>query len=214
MKTFYTYIYIDPETNVPFYVGKGFGGRAYTHLRRRDKHPMTNKIKALAKKGVAPIIQITDHLCEADALDQEKVLIASIGRRDLGLGPLLNLTDGGDGMSGYQMTQEHKNKIAMANRGKKVSAETRAKQSAVHKGKTVSAISRARLGSAVSGVGNGNTKFLTLRSPSGELIVQPSDKTAAEFCSDLGLRYPSLYKAFKEDRCMKGWRIVSLAKRS
>jgi hypothetical protein len=48
-------------------------------------------------------------------------LIATIGRKNLGLGPLLNLTVGGDGTSGHRNTQETKNKMSylMKNKGNK-----------------------------------------------------------------------------------------------
>jgi hypothetical protein len=47
-------------------------------------------------------VEITTFLCESEnfAIDLEKDLIKKIGRKDLGLGPLTNMTDGGDGMSG------------------------------------------------------------------------------------------------------------------
>lgn len=45
-----------------------------------------------------------------------------------------NLTDGGDGISGYEMTEEHKRRIGEAHKGIKPSEETRKKISESHKG--------------------------------------------------------------------------------
>ena len=36
MLNFYSYIYRDPITNIPRYVGKGFGNRAYIHTKNSD----------------------------------------------------------------------------------------------------------------------------------------------------------------------------------
>jgi hypothetical protein len=43
---FYAYIYRHPHTGEAFYVGKGTGERAYSHLKRKDESYMS-----AAKKG-------------------------------------------------------------------------------------------------------------------------------------------------------------------
>lgn len=214
MKTFYTYVYRDPRTSEPFYVGKGFGKRCFTHLGRKDRHPLASKIKSLKRLGFTPHIEIREASSEDEALLREKQLIAEYGRKDLGLGPLLNLTDGGDGRSGYLMPEEQKRKIAEGNRGKIVTIETRLKQSLFQKNKTLSQTAKDRLGASVTGAKNGNAKILTLRSPAGDVLTQPSHLTAAEFCASLGLRYPSLHKAFCEGRSMKGWDLLQVLKKT
>jgi len=112
---FYTYVYLDPRKPgiytydkyvfdyEPFYVGKGCGNRMYEHLRLVDKDPYNphkvNRIKKIqADTGRDPIIQQINGWDTAEyALTHEMELIAIIGRYDLGNGPLLNATDGGDG---------------------------------------------------------------------------------------------------------------------
>lgn len=103
MNTFYTYIYKDPSrNNHVIYVGKGQGKRAYEHRFRKDKHPFVQRLQKMKKNGVEPLIEF---LCEN--VDEELALLCEIeaidlyGRKDLGKGSLLNLTDGGEGHSGY-----------------------------------------------------------------------------------------------------------------
>lgn len=62
-------------------------------------------------------------LLESIAFDLEKALIAQYGRRDLGLGPLTNLTDGGEGTAGHIFTKERCDKISKSLTGKKLSPE-------------------------------------------------------------------------------------------
>jgi group I intron endonuclease len=45
-----------------------------------------------------------------------------------------NLTKGGEGISGFKMTEEQKKKISMAQTGKEVSEETRRKIGEIHRG--------------------------------------------------------------------------------
>lgn len=110
---FYVYAYHDPTTGIPFYVGKGSDDR-YSHhadnaryYRTEDKFPrgynrhLHYKICQIRALGLEPAIYIWHRdLLEKQALLLEKVFIKLLGRDDLGTGPLLNLTDGGEGVSG------------------------------------------------------------------------------------------------------------------
>ena len=104
---FYVYIYY--TNSIPFYVGKGCNGRVYQHLygKGRNKH-LVNKIRKIQKEtGKDPEIRFfMTNISESLAFDLERYLIRFFGRKDKGLGPLLNLTDGGDGVSGYICTED------------------------------------------------------------------------------------------------------------
>jgi hypothetical protein len=81
---------------------------------------------ALIRSGQArKPIRVADGLTEKEALALEIRLIAEIGREDLGRGPLLNLTDGGIGLTGA--APKTLAKIAAVNRGRKATPETIAK---------------------------------------------------------------------------------------
>jgi uncharacterized protein YxeA len=128
MNNFYVYVFLDPRkpsqfnyngyelTYEPFYVGKGKNKRCYNHLREwslKHKTLKNNKIKSLLKLGLTPIIvKLFLNLSEVEAFSKEKEIIKFIGRFDLGLGPLLNMTDGGEGNSGIILTDETKEKIS------------------------------------------------------------------------------------------------------
>jgi len=81
------------------------------------------------------------HTSEAEAFEVEMFLISYYGRKDLGTGCLRNLTDGGDGASGYKHTPETSLKMTAAQkgntktRGKKKSPEIRLNMSLAQLGK-------------------------------------------------------------------------------
>lgn len=100
----YIYIYRDPrpsKNNVPIYVGKGSGRRAYEHWEksyRCKNNKLKNLLNLLRRNELAPTIEIVfEFETEAEALTKEIELIALYGRADLGKGPLFNNTDGGEG---------------------------------------------------------------------------------------------------------------------
>jgi len=156
MDTFYIYILCDPRKPgqhvygdislafEPFYVGKGHGARAWNHtcvVKRGGKSANPHKdriIAKLLKQRLSPVVEILkEDLAEDAAFELEKLLISTIGRVNLKLGPLSNMSEGGEGNSGYRWNQEQRD--ACSKRfvgegnpyfGKTHSAETRAKMSA------------------------------------------------------------------------------------
>jgi hypothetical protein len=110
MKQFYAYLYIDPTTDGVFYVGKGSNRRYKRHLVRKDKHPLTQKLSKMGRDGITPTIEVIHATNELAAFWLERCLIAAFGRKDQGLGTLLNLTEGGEGNSGYVASNELREK--------------------------------------------------------------------------------------------------------
>lgn len=104
-RPFYVYQYSCPTTNTPFYIGKGKGNRSEHHVKIASKNPtpqkgkhFLNTIRKILREGKYPIITIIEtNLTETQAYDLEKKLIIDIGRKDIKTGPLLNLTNGGEG---------------------------------------------------------------------------------------------------------------------
>jgi hypothetical protein len=105
MKTFYVYGHFVPNSKEPFYIGKGTG-------RRYKKNDNRNKWwkNIVGKYGFEPKI-LHDGLTEDVAAEMEKQLIKEYGRRDLGTGILVNLTDGGETSCGAKHTDEERKQI-------------------------------------------------------------------------------------------------------
>ena len=138
---FYVYVYRNPlKGNLPFYVGKGHGYRATSHLTEtRSFNPhKTNTIKKIQAAGLEPVIWIVwrGHN-EGTAFQIEEHLIAKWGRHTEG-GLLTNLTSGGEGASGYKHTEAFKRMISMRLTGRVVSEETRVNMSKAQKGHSCS----------------------------------------------------------------------------
>ncbi len=99
---YYVYLHKKKTTGEVFYVGKGSGNRAW-RLEGRNKfwHKIVNKHDY--------DIEIhSDNLQEWYAFELEKDLIAYYGRRQLGKGTLVNLSDGGEGVGGWIPSEKFK----------------------------------------------------------------------------------------------------------
>jgi hypothetical protein len=58
---YYIYLYIDPHDDKVFYVGKGKGNRALSHLSDTSESEKVDKIKEIRKRGQEPRIEILLH---------------------------------------------------------------------------------------------------------------------------------------------------------
>lgn len=104
---YYVYVYFDPVTHEPFYVGKGTGYRYRAHIRDVKKAlrrgisletPKDRKIAKILKTGVEPrIVFAYTNLTNEEACSKEQSLISHYGRINTKEGILYNLTDGGEG---------------------------------------------------------------------------------------------------------------------
>jgi hypothetical protein len=110
---YYTYIHQTTDGRV-FYVGKGKDRRAWAKNKRS-----TYWQRMVKKHGLR--VQIAARWpTEQEAFDHEKFLVWCF--RDMGV-QLANLTDGGEGSSGWQHAAETVAKIKASNIGKKRSVE-------------------------------------------------------------------------------------------
>jgi hypothetical protein len=142
---FYAYIYIDPSTGMPLYVGKGCRDRISTHLNNNNNNLRLNrKIKKMQRVGLEPLITYIPTRDEKQAFEFERLLIAMWGRADLSDGPLYNLTNGGEGNAGRQVTESTRQKLrdsltigarTRGMHGRRHSAATRRRMSIVATGR-------------------------------------------------------------------------------
>lgn len=105
-KTYHTgkFIYDDLEFHMePFYIGKGCGNRleiSKREINSSNRHKSRIIEKITRNNMTVTSIKYRYNLSESQALNLETQLIKKIGRKDLGLGPLSNLCDGGKGSIG------------------------------------------------------------------------------------------------------------------
>lgn len=98
--------------------------------------PFYNRLKWIKKLNKKPIIKkLFENLTEKQAFKIEIRLIKELGRKDLNAGPLLNLTNGGEGHSGFKDTEKSKRNRRLSQLGKKLSKEHREKLKIAHLGK-------------------------------------------------------------------------------
>lgn len=123
----YLYRHIRKDKNEVFYVGIGSTiYRAYDFKRR------SGFWKIIYNKTDIEVDILFDDLTNEEAREKEKEFIELYGRKDLGKGTLVNLTDGGDGALNVIVKEETKEK----QRQRIVSLETRMKLSERMKGNT------------------------------------------------------------------------------
>jgi|SRR5579864_132021 len=136
---FYAYLWLR-EDRTPYYAGKGCGNRAFIKGVGHRQYPPLDRLRVI----------LFPQASEAKAFELERALIRFFGRKDLGTGCLRNVTEGGEGISGYRHTSAAKQSMARKRLGNKngVGAvrtpEFKARLSKMHQGKKWSAASIAK----------------------------------------------------------------------
>jgi hypothetical protein len=101
---FYVYEHIRLDTNAVFYVGKGKGRRCF-ESRRRNPHWK----RIVSKAGGFDVRVVVDGIDEEFAFFTEQELIAKLKLQGVSL---TNMTDGGEGASGYRHTDNAREKFS------------------------------------------------------------------------------------------------------
>jgi len=139
-RRFYVYIHFRVSDGSPFYVGKGSGCRA-TWFHGRSEY--WNRVKE--KHGVRVEI-VADGLTEDESHSIEIQLIKAIGRKNL-----CNHTDGGEGMSGWKISEETRAKLSDIRKGRKHTDEAKKKMSKARKGVKKSDAHNANVSESLKG---------------------------------------------------------------
>ena len=172
---YYVYLHKKPNGTI-FYVGKGKGKRAY-ETRGRNKY-----WKRIVNKYGYNVIIFKDNITEEKAFDLEMELIEAIG-----LDKLTNQTVGGDGISGFNHSEETKRKIGLANSG----------GSSWTKGKRLSKKHRSK-------IGKGNSKKVHQYDIEGQFIAEY--KSASEAVKKTGIK--GIYRVcLGVDNSAKGYKF-------
>ena len=154
------------DTGAVFYIGIGMNDKRPYSQESRNTH-----WKNVVGKAGYTVTVLFDDINWSTAVSIEKYLIRYHGRSDKELGPLVNKTDGGEGASGIIISEDQKQKISAANKGKKFTLgykhtkETLLKMSIANKGKNnpmygkvVSQETRAKRSEAFKGINNHKSK--------------------------------------------------------
>lgn len=145
----YVYRHIRLDTNQVFYVGIGSSAN---YKRAKSKLDRNNHWNHIIGKTDYKIDILLDELTKEEAIAKEIEFIAIYGRRDLGLGTLCNLTDGGEGRFNHKPTDETRIKMGLAQKGNKKyllrttpQEEINDKISLANKGKVCSEETKAKI---------------------------------------------------------------------
>jgi hypothetical protein len=196
-RIFYVYAFLRSKNSTngkkgsPYYVGKGNGNRAWSNTGRQAKKPTDAGSIVLLRQG----------LTEKEAFEWEIFYINRYGRLDQGTGILRNKTDGGEGVAGFDFSNERNNFY-----GKKHSEATKSKYSATrmgadnaHYGKKHSARARGIMAAR-------HAKYLyELIDSEGEVYMTESLR---DFCRQYSLDRRSLARLLGGERDFyKDWKI-------
>lgn len=164
---FVVYLHERLDTNAVFYVGKGTTKRV---RQKCNRNPHWHRI--VAKAGGFNDHLVATGLVESEALELEKLLIAEMRQRGI---EICNMTDGGDGISGYrfsdearkamsdrmkqqtpimlgkEFSEEHRQKLRMAKLGKKQSKEHIDASSLGRTGRVVSEDTKKKIADKLKG---------------------------------------------------------------
>jgi group I intron endonuclease len=112
----YVYRHRRLDSNTIFYVGIGKASRFFRAYSKAQRSKWWKSVINICNYEVEILAK---NLTKTDACELECFLIKEYGRKDLKLGTLVNMTDGGDGGLGKKHSEETRLKISTSNKGKK-----------------------------------------------------------------------------------------------
>jgi hypothetical protein len=140
----YVYRHIRLDKNEPFYIGIG----SDKNYKRSNSHNHRNRHwKNIVAQTLYEVEILLDNLIWDEACSKEIEFIALYGRADLDKGPLVNMTDGGEGNN--NLSKETRNVIGYKirnniERGKKISMTNKGRSSS-NKGKLFTEEHKAKI---------------------------------------------------------------------
>jgi len=144
MENYYVYIHRKADTNCIFYVGVG-SQKNYKRAYQTTKSKRSDLWHKIVNKHGLIVEVLYENISKENAFSIEIDLISKYGRIDLGNGILCNMTGGGDGctgiknrvsgMKGKKMPIESYDRTRKYLTGRIISEETKQKMSLAKKGK-------------------------------------------------------------------------------
>lgn len=185
----YVYIHIRPDTGAVFYVGKGSARRPGSRERAYAKKPRNKYWHNIVSKAGLEVEIVAEYENNKEALATEQRLIKFFSRKNLS-----NMTDGGEGTIGMEVSDELRRKRSVNSSGPRsqewVAAIRRARKNGgnggvVKKGDKLPDWWRDRISDAVKGENNHMYGRTGDRHPVSRAVV----------CTVTGERYPSISAA-------------------
>lgn len=107
---YYVYMYRNPYTNIPFYVGIGKGKRWRSHINEARKYKKRNPqkekmIRDIIKSGRMPVVEFVFHGISRTEACREEINLIEKYKRTVDGGTLTNVTLGGEGSLGIRRTK-------------------------------------------------------------------------------------------------------------
>lgn len=209
---YYVYAHYRPNDEIPFNIGKGKARRAWSKDRQnRWWHNIVNKYNGF------DVCLLHENLKEYDALRLEAMYINAYGRADQGKGPLVNMTDGGEGMSGYKAPLEVRQAQSIRQTGKslpkgrKHKEETKQKMRAYQSSRPsrgpVTEETKQKL--RIAGMGNQNAKgHKQISHMRGKRHTEEANQKNRE--AHLGRRMAADTKLKMKESAIRAWKLRKL----
>ena len=175
----YLYRHIRLDKNEPFYIGIGSDN---DYKRANAKKGRSFKWKDIAYNVQYEVEILLDNITWDEVCKKEIEFISLYGRADLGKGPLVNMTDGGEGQYGRKISNETRIKMC---KSKSENAKQNMKIS--HKNRDYSYLK----GKAGCKVGIKSKEHIL------SLIEASTNKRIKIFCPELNIIFNSLTEASK-----------------
>ncbi len=216
---YYVYVYLDKSKPgqfyysgldlcflfEPFYIGKGTRYRDTRHLLFCNNHksgtnPFYDKLK---NKNTQPAIErIVTNISDDEAKEFEIFAINKIGRKLLGMGPLMNMTDGGTGGDTFSLLSEEKKKERL----QKCSESMMGK----NKGKKCSEEQKEKIRKSLTGRKNpDHSKWLKGKSQSESTKNKRSDSLKNHYKNNKSKKQKRIIQLDLEDNFIQSWDSIS-----
>ncbi len=196
MNIYYIYFHINPLKNEVFYVGKGCNKRAFSKSGRSDFW------KNIVKRYGYIVNIVEENLTEQEAFEREIFYIRKIGRRDLGLGPLVNMNDGGDNGGNRIKSIKHRNNLSKSLKGRTYTEEYKKNMSNVQKNRlsNMSEEYKKNMTKHIDRRGMRHSEEVRNKMSKTRLNVDDNKKleTYNKFKNTIQIKYKDIYNSYKE----------------
>ena len=128
-KKYYLYVHYREDKNEAFYIGIGTKFRKKDYNRALCYKKRSEFWKRVTNKSRYNVLIISESDDKQEIINQEINYISLLGKKKDKKGTLVNITDGGEGMTGHKViwTSEMKDKIRVANSKRIITEATREK---------------------------------------------------------------------------------------